>query len=102
VAGASWGGRGEGGTSAALLLLWEEFLRVFRLPANGPPAFVPSDRADLLELKGERWSVEPLYINNAGKNRLQVVFWRKLTFCFQKPSSTLFKYLLFPQCRGEI
>ncbi len=48
--GASWGGRGEGGTSAALLLLWEEFLRVVRLPANGP-AFVPSDRADLLELK---------------------------------------------------
>ena len=50
MAGASWGGRGEGGTSAALLLLWEEFLRVFRLPANGP-AFVPSDLADLLELK---------------------------------------------------
>ncbi len=48
--GTSWGGRGEGGTSAALLLLWEEFLRVFRLPANGP-AFVPSDLADLLELK---------------------------------------------------
>ncbi len=60
VAGASWGGRGEGGTSAALLLLWEEFLRVFRLPANGPPAFVPSDRADLLELTERGGQVQSL------------------------------------------
>jgi uncharacterized protein Yka (UPF0111/DUF47 family) len=49
----------EGGTSAALLLLWEEFLRVFRLPANGP-AFVPSDRADLLELKERGDQVQSL------------------------------------------
>ncbi len=57
--GASWGGRGEGGTSAALLLLWEEFLRVFRLPASGP-ALVPSDLADLLELKERGDQVQSL------------------------------------------